>query len=455
MIPLSNSHTEIEESLLPDLAQEESRDKARRKRVYICIIIAFLLVVTSGVLTGVLYVVLRHDKAPSPSPAFILPTVILISLDGFRHDYLDLYKEQTPIMNKLRGEGTYTAFQPRFATKTFPNHYTIVTGLYPESHGIIANTFYDPTFNETFRIDGPAVLEARWWGGEPLWVTVQNQGLRSGIYYWPGSEAPIKGVLPTYYKQYNFDTPMSERVAGVTQWLNLPQDQRPNFIALYMEVVDSAGHSSGPNSTQVGAAAGVIDTALGQLLAAIEASNVANSTNLIIVSDHGMAQLSSQRVVLIDDCVDLSRIRIVDMSPNCYIIPNNENDTAAIMQDLVACKAKYPNITAYLREDIPARLVYSNNIRITPILVIADLGWSITTKAAYSPGNFDNKGNHGYDNGDSDMWGIFLAHGPNIKSGVELNLLPNLEVYNFVTHLLNTTSAPNNGTSFLADKLAV
>eukprot|EP00026_Physarum_polycephalum_P004248 Phypoly_transcript_04265.p1 GENE.Phypoly_transcript_04265~~Phypoly_transcript_04265.p1 ORF type:complete len:454 (+),score=51.76 Phypoly_transcript_04265:712-2073(+) len=451
MIPLTNSHTEIEESLLPDIADAE-RDAAKRRRVYICIIVSFILVVASGILTGVLYVVLRKD----PIPASIIPTVILISLDGFRWDYLDMYKEQTPFMNQLRGEGTYSAFQPCFVTKTFPNHYSIVTGLYPESHGIIANTFYDPTFNATFRIDTSAVTEARWWGGEPLWVSVQNNGLRSGIYFWPGSEAPIMGVLPTYFKQYNYNTPMNDRVQGVIQWLDMPDAERPNFIALYMEVVDSAGHAYGPNSTEVGAAAKTVDDAIGQLFAHLGATGKFNSTNIVIVSDHGMASLSSERVVFIDDCVNLSKIAIIDMSPNCYIIPNNASETQEIMQDLEKCKSmQYPNITSYLREDVPERLFYNTSLRITPILVVADLGWSITLRRGYNPSDFDNRGNHGYDNKNSDMYGIFLAHGPNIKSGVPLGLVSNLDVYNFVTHLLQTPAAPNNGSTVLIDQLAI
>jgi len=261
-------------------------------------------------------------------------------------------------------------------------------------------------------------------------------------------------TYPTYYKQYNFSTPMSNRIQGVIQWLDLPDGQRPNLIGAYMEVVDSAGHTYGPNSPQVGQAANVIDSAIGQLFDHLNKTGKFNSTNVIILADHGMTSLSTSRMVFIDECVDVSKIRIVDMSPNCYIIPHNLSDTAALMQNLTSCKAQYPNITAYLREDIPARLVYNNNSRITPILVIADLGWSITTHANYVPSYFDNTGNHGYDNNYTDMRGLFLAHGPNIKSGVKLDLVPNIEIYNFITHLLKTPGAPNNGTSFLIENLA-
>lgn len=453
---MSQTHTqiEIEESLLPEIVDRNNTDEARRKRIFIIIFLSFFFVMIAVVTTGIVYFVSTAKKPPPLER----PTVIMVSLDGFRWDYLDLYPDKATNLNRLRSEGTYSKIHPMFTTKTFPNHYSIVTGLYPESHGIISNTFFDPVFNATFTIsDSSATSDARWWGGEPVWVTAQKNGLKSGVFFWPGSEAPIEGILPTYFKKFNGSVPMDTRVNGVIEWLNLPASDRPNLLGLYMEPVDTAGHEHGPISDGVGDAIAEVDEALGRLLDYLDTSGKFNTTNLVIVSDHGMTLLDTSRVVFLDDCIDLSKVTVVDWSPNGFILPKNPDDTQEIFEQLQTCSETYPNITAYLREDIPAPLFFNSSRRITPILVIADMGWSITSRAAYNPAvyNYTNKGNHGYDNRGMDMQGIFLAHGPNVKRGHTVDQIPNVDVYNFISAILQISPAPNNGTSFLVDNVAI
>lgn len=458
MLPLSNhSHTEIEESLLPDINEEHNRDQARRKRIYIIIFSAFFLVILAIVTTGVVYFMYSNNNEERENKNNT-PTTILISLDGFRWDYLDMYEQYTPTLNKMRREGYFQPIQPMFPTKTFPNHYTIVTGLYPETHGIVSNTFFSPLFNATFRIDNKeAVTNARWWGGEPIWVTAQKQSLKSGIYFWPGSEAPIGGMYPTHYKPYDKSVSMDTRVDGVIQWLEMDKERKLNFIALYMEPVDDAGHAYGPNnSTQMVAALQEVDSAIANLLSFLSNSSLYNTTNIVIVSDHGMTELSSDRVAYLENCIDLSLVTIVDYSPNAFLIPKDLSTTSSLLSLFDECKrTRYPNITAYAKADIPAVLNFNASDRITPIVVIADLGWSIAVGSFNGP-----KGNHGYDNRNADMRGIFLAHGPNIRATSSPSPLsplsspvPNIDVYNFLSHLLHVSPAPNNGSSFLVDQI--
>lgn len=250
---------------------------------------------------------------------------------------------------------------------------------------------------------------------------------------------------------------MDTRVNGVIEWLNLPDGERPNLLGLYMEPVDSAGHEHGPISDGVGDAIAVVDEAIGKLLDYLYTSGKFNTTNLVIVSDHGMTLLDSSRIFFLDDCIDLTKVRVVDWSPNGFILPNNPDDTQEILSRLQACSATNPNITAYLREDIPAPLFFNSSRRITPIFVMADLGWSITSRATYNPViyNYTSKGNHGYDNRELDMQGIFLAHGPNVKQGHTVDQVPNLDVYNFISAILQISPAPNNGTTFLVDNVAI
>jgi predicted AlkP superfamily pyrophosphatase or phosphodiesterase len=249
------------------------------------------------------------------------PTVILISIDGFRWDYLE--KAELPNFQRLIKTGVRArAMIPAFPTKTFPNHYTIVTGLYPEHHGIVANTMYDPEFDAKFSMSNrDAVKDGRWWGGEPLWVTAEKQGQISATLFWPGSEAEILGVRPTHWRVYDDDFPNAGRVDTVLAWLDLPAARRPTFLTLYFSDVDHAGHNNSLDSPEVKTAIQDVDALLGRLLAGLENRKIFARVNIIVVSDHGMAEAKSDQVIYLDDYLDLSQVEIVDWSPVVALRP--------------------------------------------------------------------------------------------------------------------------------------
>ncbi|MGH2568346.1 MAG: ectonucleotide pyrophosphatase/phosphodiesterase, partial [Bacteroidota bacterium] len=249
------------------------------------------------------------------------PTVLLISYDGFRYDYFE--KAQTPNFDRIIREGVKAQWLiPQFPTKTFPNHYTIVTGLRPENHGLVANTMYDPLFDASFGLsNAEAVRDGRWYGGEPLWVTAEQQGQTAATYFWPGSEAEIKGTLPTYRKQYRHETPDSQRVAEVLGWLDRPREQRPTFITLYFSTTDDVGHRVGPDSSAIADAIRRVDAVTGYLLEGLQERGILDRVDIILVSDHGMSQLSGDRLIFIDDYTDSSEVKIVDRSPIAQLWP--------------------------------------------------------------------------------------------------------------------------------------
>src|SRR5688572_15430716 len=221
------------------------------------------------------------DRGDGPAP------VILISFDGFRWDYET--KAPAPNLRSLAARGVRAeSLIPSFPTKTFPNHYTIVTGLYPGHHGIVANNIHDPSTGRTLTLaNRKEVGDPMWWGGEPIWVTAQRQGLTSGAVFWPGSEAPIGGMYPRCWKLFDDSYPPDDRVDEILGWLELPPVERPRFITLYFSDVDSAGHSFGPDSIEVQEAVRRVDGYLGRLLKGLDARGLTNAVNVVVVSDHG------------------------------------------------------------------------------------------------------------------------------------------------------------------------
>src|SRR3954462_6815925 len=228
------------------------------------------------------------------------PTLILGSLDGFRPDYVDEY--QTPNLHWIRDHGAHAKYMiPSFPTKTFPNHYTIVTGLYPAHHGIIANKMYDPDLGESFDKNNPAAMkDARWWGGEPIWVTAEKQGLRTAPLMWPGALVERSGMRPTYTQEFDKQATPNDRVDKLVGLLDQPASQRPQLLTLYIDCVDQAGHDFGPRSQKVREAVEESDIAIGRLLSALKERGIDEEVNLIIVSDHGMSPQSQKKLVFLD-----------------------------------------------------------------------------------------------------------------------------------------------------------
>ncbi len=368
--------------------------------------------------------------------------LILISFDGFRWDYME--KTNTPNLDRLVVNGVKAnALIPSFPSKTFPNHYTIVTGLYPENHGIVFNTIYDPVFDATFSLGNrEEVQNGRWWGGEPIWVTAEKQGLKTLCNFWPGSEAEIKGIMPTYWIKYDGNVPNEERVEKVLQYLDKPARDRPSFYTIYFSDPDDFGHLVGPDSLSINVAIQECDARIGQLITGLEQRNLFDKVNIMIVSDHGMAQLSQERLIFLDDYLDPTNLKIPNLSP-VMDIWCEESEIDSIF-NLIS--GKHSHLSIYKKQDIPEQLHFSNNRRIAPIIGIMDNGWSLTSHDYYASHQSDySGGTHGFDPANPDMHAFFLAHGPSFKSGISVPAFKNIQLYNLMSKVLELEPAENDG----------
>lgn len=379
----------------------------------------------------------RVDPTPGPAPGG--GTVLLVSIDGFRWDFLD--RAVAPNLQRLAQGGVRAQWMvPAFPTLTFPNHYTLVTGLYPEHHGIVANNMRDATLG-TFRLsDTLAVRDARWWGGEPIWRTAERQGKRAGAFFWPGSEAAIGGSHPSHWRPYNDTFPNAARVDSVLDWLSLPKGEAPSVVTLYYSDVDHAGHDFGPDTPQTDSAIARVDSMIGRLMTGLAARKLTDRVNVIVVSDHGMIATSEQRVIKLDDYIALADIDVVDWSPVGTIIPKPGKETAVYD----ALTRAHPRLKVYRKGEVPARLHFNSHARITPLVLVADPGWTITTTARLA-GRRLSAGGHGFDNATRQMGALFIASGPAFRQGVTVAPFQNIHVYSLLAHLIGVTPAPNDG----------
>lgn len=371
------------------------------------------------------------------------PQVLLISIDGFRWDYLD--RPEARRLREVAARGVRAErLIPVFPTKTFATHYSIVTGLYPEEHGILANNIWDDEIGQRFTLSDRAVQEdPRWWGGEPIWVTAVRQGQRAATYFWPGSDVEIQGVRPTWYRVYNNSTPNDRRVRTVLGWLGRDPAEAPSVVTLYFSDVDNAGHSFGPDAPETSAAIAHVDSLVGILVDGIASRGIADRVNLIIVSDHGMASTSRDRQIALDDYIDMSRVRVVDWSPVLALTPDADYRDEAYRR----LKGAHPNLQVYRKGEVPARLHYNNHPRITPLIGLADEGWSITTRARLRTARPDqlDGATHGWDPELVSMGALFVAQGPAFREGVTVPPLHAIHLYELMTHILGLQPAPNSG----------
>ena len=389
-------------------------------------------------------------SAPTaPEPAIAPATraapenyLLLVSIDGFRADYLD--RGVTPRLSALASGGVRAdALRPAFPSLTFPNHYTLVTGLYPDNHGIVHNRIEGDGEKGNFVYnDARTTNDARWWGGEPVWVGAERNGLRSATMFWPGSDAAIAGVRPSYWKPFDRGLGADERVDTVLGWLDLPLERRPRFITLYFEQVDRAGHDHGPDSAEVNATLAQIDASVGRLLDGLAARGLRDSLNLVVLSDHGQTASSVERTVLVDEIVDLKRVRAVNFGVVAGFAPESGQQRYA---DAVLLQP-HPHMQCWRRAQIPARFHYGTNPRIPPIVCLAEPGWVITTSAwlADRASHF-SRGEHGYDNALPEMGALFVASGPAFRRGARVPAFDNVDVYPLLAHLLRIEPARNDG----------
>jgi predicted AlkP superfamily pyrophosphatase or phosphodiesterase len=366
--------------------------------------------------------------------------VLLISIDGFINEYAE--RNNTPNLDRIMSEGVVAEYMvPVFPTKTFPNHWTLVTGLYVENHGIITNNFYDYDLEARFSY-GPQGTpnDERWWGGEPIWNTAEKQGLTAATFFWPGSDATINGVQPTKWMEYDGEVPYSTRIDSVISWMDPDGEVQADFGTLYFSSVDSRGHGFGKNSDEVDEAVLEIDRLMGYLLEKMDQTGLSESTNLIILSDHGMADLSEERVIFLEELINLNDVDVMDWTPVAMLRPK-EGKKEEVYR---ALKENEQNYSVYLKEEMPERYHFKNHYRIPEIIMIADPGYTITNRSF-----FETRGilaaTHGFDNRSDEMKTFFAAKGPAFKQGEMVDPFESVHVYELMSHLLMLEPAPNDG----------
>jgi predicted AlkP superfamily pyrophosphatase or phosphodiesterase len=400
---------------------------------------AIVLIVVFGVLAAA-------EAGPQPAS----PILVLISCDGCRWDALD--RAPMPTLRALAARGVRAeALVPSFPTQTFPNHYTLVTGLYPGHHGIVGNNMFpDPTIGpDRFSMSSQTAKDGRWWGGEPLWVTAIRQGRRASAMFWPGTEAPIQGVRPTAFRAFDDAVANSARVQQVLDWLGAPEAERPDVAFLYFSDVDHAGHDYGPDAPETTAALGRVDAAIARLVSGIAALGLADRVTYVVVSDHGMAATSDERVVYLDDYIDLSQISVADWGAFVQIAPRG----VGVDDVYRAIAGKHASMSAYRADDTPERWHYRGHPRIAPIVAVAAEGWTITTHTRQRALQLarvvaaTGRGAHGYDPSAPSMHGLFVAAGPSLTRGTVVPPIENVHVYAFLCRVLGIAPAPNDGSS--------
>nr|WP_298125152.1 ectonucleotide pyrophosphatase/phosphodiesterase [uncultured Pseudoxanthomonas sp.] len=377
----------------------------------------------------------RRDDAASVPP----PTLLLVSIDGLRADIPG--SGRMPTLDGLFAQGARAAWvNPSYPTLTFPNHYTLVTGLRPDRHGIVHNDLKDAALGR-FESKKASGRDGRFWGGEPIWISAQRAGLKTATMFWPGSEAEIAGGRPDHWRPFNSALTPDQRVAEVLAWLDLPAAERPRFITLYLEQYDVAAHAGGTFSPQAVDAMHTIDAALAGLLRGLEARHLRRSTNLVVLSDHGMADVRTSDTAYLDDVLPESMFSWSSLGPVAHITPRAGHE-AEVARRLIG---RHDHYTCWNRDTLPAAWHYGRNARIAPIVCQSDTGWRLQLRRHPLPLQA-LKGEHGFVPEDPQMRAFFVASGPDFVPGVELPAFDNVDVYPLLAHLLRIRAAQNDGT---------
>ncbi len=367
---------------------------------------------------------------------------LLISFDGFKYNYLE--KVDTPnfdaiVANGVQAEGLI----PVFPSKTFPNHYSIATGLYPENTGFVNNTMYDPKWEEWYRIrDREAVENAKWYGGEPIWNTLEKQGIKTGTMFWVGSEADIQGMRPTHWKIYDGSMPGKARIDTVMKWMAAARDKAVDFATLYYSDVDTKGHRYGTDSDSVRQAIQRADRLMGYLKEEMKAANIWTNTNIIILSDHGMVNQSANKLIRLDNIIDMDNVERINWGPMTGIQPEDGKKEELYQ----ALKSAEENYRVYKKKDLPERYHLKNHRRVEDIIMVADLGYTILDEQFEQ--DFKKslpRATHGYDNMEKAMQAFFIAHGPDFMDGEKVEAFQNIHIYELINDLMDTKPAPNDG----------
>ena len=358
------------------------------------------------------------------------PYVILISADGFRADMAKKFGA-THLLELSKQGAAAEYLRASYPTITFPNHYSIVTGLYPAHHGLVDNAFYDRASGQTYQMaNKKQVADAYWYGGKPLWVLAEQKGMLSASFYWVASESAIQGIRPTYFYNYNDKISIDNRVQAVRDWLNLPEDKRPHFITFYFPEVDYAGHVYGTEAAETGKAVRWVDEAVFRLQQVAEASGL--PVNFIFVSDHGMTNIDPAKVMALPSCIDTSRFRIPQGNAMVQLYAKDPSYILPQYQALQKSKGLYE---VYLKNEMPKYWHYSEKDdyfnRIGDILLVAKM------PAIFNLGSGPmSPGKHGFDNREQDMFASFYAWGPNIEGGKTIAGFDNVHIYPLIAHIL-------------------
>ena len=342
---------------------------------------------------------------------------VVVSADGFRWDYPLWY--DTPFIDYMGREGVSSGLIPSFPSKTFPNHYTLATGLYPDHHGIVANDFYDADKDEVFSLsNAKQKMNPRFYGGEPIWVTAQRQGLHTAIFYWPGSDIKIKDCRPDLFHYYDQKPRLTyaQRIAGIVEQLKKPENERPDLIMAYLEEPDASGHHTGPQSRRTRQAVMQVDSLIHQLYSDIQSLPVAGRVNLILLSDHGMTWVTKEHAVNLYQYLNPRWIKRAEGT-----VPTNIYAHTGCTDSILTALKRVDHIKVWKKEDLPVYLHYGRSSRVGDVVAMPDLGYVINSEL--------NGGNHGYDPTMQDMHALFRAIGPDFKQHCTVPHFENVNVY--------------------------
>lgn len=375
-------------------------------------------------------------NTPPASP----PKLLLISIDGLRADALD--RGLTPNLQRIIDGGVRARWMtPSYPSLTFPNHYTLVTGLRPDHHGIINNSMDDAALGRFALHDRTAVTTSGWWGGEPIWVGAEKIGVRTATTSWPGSEAEIQGTRPSQWRIYDAKEPLEQRAQTVLDWLSQTDADAPRLTTLYMEHVDKAGHNFGPESRQYTEAIMHADRIIGQVLDGLQQHGLADSTNVIVVSDHGMASVPEGQVIALESMVDPAIARNVSAGQSVGFAPEVGREAEAER----ALLGRHAHYECWKKENLPTRWHYGTHTRVPAIVCQMDEGWDALTREKIAKREHADRGSHGYDNALPSMRAVFVARGPSFRQGLVIDGFDNVDVYPLLVHLLQVPEAANDG----------
>lgn len=398
-------------------------------------VFAMALVLGTGV-SGLWSVASAADQ-PDPQPV-----TLLIGIDGLRWDIID--RHPAPTLNRLAEQGVRAqGLIPVLPSKTFPNFYAIATGLYPENNGVMDNTTYAPELDATFRMSDQN--DARWFQGEPIWVTAEQQGVRAATMFWVGSAAPVADTRPSDWRQFDGSVANADRVQQVFDWLDLPESQRPAFVSLYFEAIDSASHDAGVDSTEERQAVAEVDAVIAQLLQGLQARDLLPQMNILIVGDHGMTDLSAERIIYLDDYVDFSALHSPQLSGERQgnaVFAAFHGDVDAVEDVYQALALAHPRMQVYRKSQFPEWFRLSHPERAPDLVIVPDNGWLLSKRGIAFRGP---RASHGFSPQHRDMHAGLIAVGPAFRQGVTIEPLHVVDIYSILTRTLGIMPAEHDG----------